>query len=72
MKTKIDFQNIMKNPIIFEQFVIDPASMNLSNSMRINIDDPALMNVVKICRDMCHAIGTERNRRLKVLKDLAA
>ena len=70
-KTKIDFQNIIKNPMIFEQFVLDSTSMNLDNYMRIHIEDPALMNVTKTCRDMCHAIGTERNRRLKLLKDLS-
>ena len=67
IKTPIDFDAIKKEPLVLEQFLIDPTSMNLKNSMRINIVDPSLNLVLKSCRDLCYSLGAERIRKLKSL-----
>ena len=69
--------NITKNDIIFEdflqnenqlcQFILDPASPNLSN--RVSVQDPLLPQFYKLSRDFCHVIDNTRLRLLKELKE---
>ena len=49
------------------QFILDCSSPNLPTSTRIDPNHPNISEVMRICRDLCHAIHTERIRRLKAL-----
>ena len=49
------------------QFILDCSSPNLSSTTRIDPNHPDIFHVVRVCRDMCYAIHTERIRQLKAL-----
>ena len=64
-KTPCDFEKIRSNPEIFTQFVLDPTSLNLDNSTRINSSDPIVGELINNSRDLCYSIHTERMKLLK-------
>ena len=56
-------EEILKNNEILCQFILDPSSMNLQN--RININDPNLTEVFRICRNYCYSLHTLRMKKMK-------
>ena len=54
------------NEELFSQFLIDPASFNLPS--RVNISDPQLPAIYKICRDLCFSLDKERLEKLKSIQ----
>ena len=62
-KSGIQFENIYSNSEQFCQFVLDPASFNLSQ--RVHINDPILNDLFKLSRDLCFGINSIRQRILK-------
>jgi hypothetical protein len=65
-KSDVSFQQIMSNNKTFCQFILDPASFNLTK--RIHMNDPIITPLFKTSRDYCYAINS---RRMKFLKDKA-
>ena len=53
---------------ILNQFIIDPASINLPSSYRISYQHPQLQDLYSLSRDWCFAIYNRRARLLKALK----
>ena len=49
------------------QFILDCSSPNLPTSTRIDPNHPKINEVIRTCRDICHAMHTDRIRRLKAL-----
>ena len=47
------------------QFILDPTSLNLPISIRINPSHYALTQVLSVCRNVCYAIHKDRTRQLK-------
>ena len=47
------------------QFILDPTSLNLPMSIRINPAHHALSQVLTVCRNVCYAIHNDRTRQLK-------
>ena len=64
-KSKINFENILSDPEVLAQFLLDPASFNLGT--RVHISDPILQNMFKISRYICWAIHSRRMKALKIL-----
>ena len=62
-KSKISFQTIQSEPETLCQFLLDPSSFNLSE--RIHRDDPVLLPLLKLSRDLCYGISSERMNILK-------
>ena len=50
------------------QLILDPTSLNLPMSIRINPDHPALVPVLAVCRNLCFAIHKDRTRQLHCLR----
>ena len=50
------------------QLILDPTSLNLPMSIRINPDHPALHPVLAVCRNLCYAIHQDRTRQLSQIK----
>ena len=65
-KSKLNFQEILKNDTTLCQFLLDPSSFNLEK--RIHIDDPALPTLFKISRDYCFAVNSIRMKTLSTKK----
>jgi hypothetical protein len=65
-KSDVSFQQIMRDNKTFCQFILDPASFNLTK--RVHMNDPILSQLFKTSRDYCYAINS---RRMKFLKDKA-
>ena len=66
-KSNLIFDKIYNDSESFCQFVLDPASFNLSQ--RININDPALSAIFGLSRDFCFGINAAR---MKILKNKAS
>ena len=49
------------------QFLLDCTSLNLDNSVRININQPGVESIFSICSDYCYAVHRERTRKLSLL-----
>ena len=49
------------------QFILDPTSFNLPNSIRFPIKHPGLDKVLFVVRDWCYAIAKSRKRQLTVV-----
>ena len=56
--------SIASNRVI-TQYILDPASLNLSNTYRVSIQHPRLHELYRLSRDWCHSIY---NRRVQLLK----
>ena len=65
-KSEINLEEIMKNPNILTQFILDPSSFNLKS--RVNISEPILGPLFKLSRDLCNRIHSERLKKLKEIK----
>ena len=61
----IDTTIIFQDNQIFTQFILDPTSMNLS--LRVNINDPVLPQILKLSRDLCASINKKRMNLLQNL-----
>ena len=61
-KSSISWPDIVSDKNTFCQFVLDPASFNLTQ--RININDPILGSLFELSRDFCFTINTTRQRIL--------
>ena len=48
------------------QFLLDPTSLSLPQSIRISPAHPALPSVLTLCRHYCFAVHKERTRQLKL------
>ena len=55
-KSNISFQQIYSESKTFCQFILDPASFNLSD--RVDSNDPILLPLFKISRDYCYAVNS--------------
>ena len=51
------------------QFILDCTSPNLPNTHRIPAHNPRVSEIFKISRDWCYAVGRQRLRLLKNLKE---
>ena len=49
------------------QFILDPTSANLDNSIRVPAHNPGVSELFKVSRDWCYAISNERSRLLQKL-----
>ena len=61
--------SILEHPNLtnLTQLILDPTSLNLPMSIRINPDHPALAQVLAVCHNLCFAIHKDRTRQLKNL-----
>ena len=50
------------------QFILDPTSLNLPSSIRINPGHPGLTQVLTQCRRICFAVHKDRTRQLDIIK----
>ena len=50
------------------QLLLDPTSLNLPLSIRINPEHPALTHVLAACRTFCYAIHRDRIKQLTIIK----
>ena len=62
-QSNISFQTMRSEPETLCQFILDPSSFNLSD--RIHRDDPVLLPLFKLSRDLCYGINSERMKILK-------
>ena len=66
-KSIISFEQIYSESESFCQFILDPASFNLSK--RIHMNDPILGPLFKLSRDYCYAINSARMKILKTKQE---
>ena len=66
-KNKIEFKNIISNEKVLTQFILDPASLNLST--RVSLSDPLISKFYKFAREFCFLIDKTRIDLLNKLKD---
>ena len=66
-KTKIEFKDIISNEKDLTQFILDPASLNLST--RVSLSDPLISTFYKFAREFCFLIDKTRIDLLNKLKD---
>ena len=64
LKSNISFEEIYSDSELFCQFVLDPASFNLTK--RVHMNDPALLSLFRLSRDYCYAVNSAR---IKILKN---
>ena len=50
------------------QFVLDCASFNLLDDIRIPVHNPGVSTAHSVCRGWCYAVGSERSRLLKAIR----
>ena len=55
------------SPSILTQFLLDPTSMNLPDSIRVPAHNPGVSIICKISRDWCFSVSNERSRQVKQL-----
>ena len=63
--------DILKNDVsspLMTQFILDCASFNLPDNIRIPINTPRISEIYRVSRDWCFAIGNERTRLLSRLR----
>ena len=63
--------DILKNDVsspLMTQFILDCASFNLPDNIRIPINTPRISEIYRVSRDWCFAIGNERTRLLGRLR----
>ena len=60
-----EFEMVCSDLSILTQFILDCCSLNLPNKFRLNMNDPTIVPVFKIARDLCYALHSERLRKLK-------
>ena len=65
-KSSVDFTAVTNNNITLTQFILDCTSLNLENGERIHINDPHVTVLFNMTRKLCHAIHSERMRKLKL------
>ena len=65
-KSDLSFQQIYSDKENFCQFILDPASFNLTT--RIHVNDPVLLPLFRLSRDYCYAVNAAR---MKILKNKA-
>ena len=56
------------SPSILTQFLLDPTSMNLPDSIRVPSHNPGVSIICKISRDWCFSVSNERSRQVKLLR----
>ena len=66
-KSIISFEQIYGESESFCQFILDPASFNLSK--RIDMNDPILGPLFKLSCDYCYAINSARMKILKTKQE---
>ena len=52
-------------PDVLSQFILDCASFNLPDSIRIPLHNPGISKIYRLSRDWCFAIHSERCRMLR-------
>ena len=62
-KSNISFEEICSDSEVFCQFVLDPASFNLTK--RVHMNDPTLLPLFRLSRDYCYAVNSARITILK-------
>ena len=62
-RSSLDFRSISADKRNLCQFILDPASLNLTS--RVNMKDPNLESFFRKSRDLCYSV---HNRRMKILK----
>ena len=66
-KNNIDFNKIISDEKVLCQFILDPASLNLTN--RVSLSDPLISQFYKFAREFCYLIDKTRIRLLNNLKN---
>ena len=67
-KSSIEFQAITSENTTLCQFILDPASFNLSS--RVHMNDPILGQLFRLSRDYCYAINSVRMKILKTKENI--
>ena len=49
---------------IMTQFILDCASFNLPDTIRIPVQNPRISEIYRVARDFCFAVSNERSRLL--------
>ena len=58
----------LREPIqnrVLTQFLLDPTSLNLSNTYRISLQHPRLREFFRLARDWCFTVNNNRVQQLK-------
>ena len=55
-------------PSVMTQFILDCASPNLPDSIRVPAHNPRISEIYRVSRDWCYAIGSEKYRLLKTAR----
>ena len=63
-KSDISLEEINSDSEVFCQFVLDPASFNLTK--RVHMNDPALLPLFRLSCDYCYVVNSAR---IKILKN---
>ena len=61
-KSKVSFEDILRNSETLTQFILDPTSMNLEK--RIHINDPALPSLRNLSHDYSYKVNSIRMQKL--------
>ena len=64
-QNKINFDDMLSNEETLTQFILDPCSFNLK--IRIHIDDPVKISLLKLSRDFCFSLDKQRRQKLHEL-----
>ena len=66
-KNNIDYNKIISDEKVLCQFILDPASLNLTN--RVSLSDPIISQFYKFAREFCYLIDKTRISLLNNLKN---
>ena len=66
-KSSIHIQTIVSDPKLMTQFILDPTSFNLKES--VHISDPTVQKLFKLSGDICFGIHSDQIRQLQRLKE---
>ena len=53
---------------IMTQFILDCASFNLPDTIRIPVHNPRISEIYRVARDFCFAVSNERSRLLRQIR----
>ena len=66
-QNNLDLDHFMHSETVLSQFILDPASLNLS--LCVNPQDPVISEFYKLSRDFCYVLDKARIRLLSALID---
>ena len=65
--SNVKIQDFTKDEDLITQFILDPTSMNLP--YRVHLNDPIVLKLFSLSRDMCFSINKRRSNLLQKLKN---